>query len=161
MDTTANTLIWLLYHLAKFPKVQEKAFQEISEVCQGGDYQAGMLEKLPYMKLVFKDSYRLNPLGGGVLRILGNEVTLMDGYVLPKKTSLLLNPVPLYRHKDYVENPNELVPERWTDEEKEKRKDTPASLIDHPFFILPFSFGYFFLFFSFLFLFLFLFLFFF
>ena len=59
MMQTSNTILWLLYNLARFPDVQEKLYQEVEGVMgKDGDVTAENLAKLPYLKACLKDSMR-------------------------------------------------------------------------------------------------------
>ena len=52
IDTTANTMNWLLYHLATNPDKQERLYKEIVHVIgRDGDMTASNLSKMRYLKV--------------------------------------------------------------------------------------------------------------
>ena len=56
---TANTVLWWLYNLARFPHLQEKLYQEVKSVVgKHGDVTPRHLTKLPYLKAYLKESMR-------------------------------------------------------------------------------------------------------
>ena len=56
---TAQSLLWLLYNMARFPSVQEKLYQEIESVVgKDEDITTRHLAKLPYLKACLKESWR-------------------------------------------------------------------------------------------------------
>ena len=56
---TANSVVWWLYNLARFPRVQEKLYQEIESVVRKDeDVTTQHLAKLPYLKACLKESMR-------------------------------------------------------------------------------------------------------
>ena len=58
---TAQSLLWLLCNMARFPNVQEKLYQEIDSVLgKDEDITTKHLVKLPYLKACLKESWRWN-----------------------------------------------------------------------------------------------------
>lgn len=85
IDTTTYTSSFLLYHISKNPKVQEKLFEESLKVLPNVEstFAESSLQEIPYAKAVLKESLRLNPVSVGVGRILAAD-TLLSGYVVPR-----------------------------------------------------------------------------
>jgi len=141
VDTTSNTLTWMLLHLAMFPEVQEKLYRELSTVLQGADYDQSKTSQLPYMKACFKESLRMDPVSNTIQRILHDDVPLKSGHILPTGIQAYLCPAVIFRDPDYVDRPDEFIPERWFDEEKEKRAKDKTNLLDQAMSFIPFGFG--------------------
>jgi len=63
-DTTASAMSFTLYNLAKYPEVQQKAFDEIRQVI-GNDVNtkvdASDLSNLKYLEKVIKETLRIYP----------------------------------------------------------------------------------------------------
>jgi cytochrome P450 family 4 len=63
-DTTANTLIFCLYNLAKYPEIQKKAFEEVRNV-MGDDLNKSAalsdLNKMNYLEIIINETLRLYP----------------------------------------------------------------------------------------------------
>ena len=52
-------MLWLLYHLANNPKVQEKVYEEVlSLIGPHGDFNSESFAKLRYIKACVKESMR-------------------------------------------------------------------------------------------------------
>ncbi|MGN8587069.1 UNVERIFIED_CONTAM: cytochrome P450, partial [Campylobacter jejuni] len=60
-ETTASSLTWTLYLLSLYPKEQEKAYEEITQVLQGGVIEISHLRQFKYLTNIFKESLRLYP----------------------------------------------------------------------------------------------------
>jgi cytochrome P450 len=141
-DTTANALCAVLYHLAKYPEVQERCRREVlkllpieSEAMPRSKYPTFQEQGdgLPYLTAVIKESLRLFPPTIAVNpRITNKDVTLHNGIVLPKGTLVNLDIYSLHRNPDYWAEPEKFDPERFMDN-KDKEQ--------HAFAWIPFSSG--------------------
>jgi cytochrome P450 len=146
VDTTAHLLSWLLLNLAKNQSAQEKLLAELKETLGGKTLSADALEKFefPYLKCCLKESMRLNPAAGITVRVLTTDIDLR-GFNIPGGTLLLYAPVGLQVDPKYFEKPLEYIPERWSDEAYEMRKQLPNQeiheVVDHAMIPMEFSFG--------------------
>jgi cytochrome P450 family 4 len=63
-DTTSSGIAFCLYNLAKYPEIQQKAFDEIRSVI-GDDANAAItmkeLNEMKYLEMVIKETLRLYP----------------------------------------------------------------------------------------------------
>eukprot|EP01080_Neovahlkampfia_damariscottae_P004565 gene4565-7949_t len=90
-ETTANTLSWVFYYLAKYPKYQEMIYKEAKSEF-GGD-EVLSFEKLakgfPILKAFINETLRLKNPAFGVLR---NSLEDYDfqGHKIPKKSMVVL-----------------------------------------------------------------------
>ncbi|CAJ0956503.1 unnamed protein product, partial [Mesorhabditis belari] len=62
-DTTSNSLAYVSWYLAKYPKILKKLQEEIEQVCGDEELTYDNLNELKYMDCVIKEALRLNPLG--------------------------------------------------------------------------------------------------
>ncbi|XP_068714951.1 cytochrome P450 27C1-like [Montipora foliosa] len=132
VDTTATTLLWMLYHLARHPEVQDKLYQESLEVVgKDGNITAVNIGKMSYLKACLKESMRLSNVLTTNGRILEQDVVL-SGYRVPAKTWIFMEHYCTARSEKYFEDPLEFKPERWL---RENRGEY------HAFSILPFGYG--------------------
>ena len=63
-DTSSNVLGLTCYHLAIYPEIQEKVFEEIKDVCSSLDtctYEE--INKMPYLEACISETLRLYPPG--------------------------------------------------------------------------------------------------
>ena len=65
----------------------------------------------------------------------------IHGYNLPQGSLFLLDSHSLQNDPTLVEEVQTFMPERWLQDAKDKRKGTPAELIDHALYRDPFSWG--------------------
>ena len=130
-ETTAAALAWTWYLLCTHPESYQKLQQEVDQELQGRLPTYADLPRLPYCLQVFKETMRLYPPAPGILREALHD-TVIDGYRVPKGTTLMISPYTLHRRADYFSEPESFQPERFTPE-REK-------LLPHSSYI-PFSAG--------------------
>ncbi|NXG48504.1 CP24A protein, partial [Psilopogon haemacephalus] len=113
VETTANSLLWVLYNLSRNPHVQQKLFQEIESVLAATESpSAENLKNMPYLKACLKESMRLTPSVPFTTRTIDMEMVLGD-YVLPKGTVLVINSHALGCNEEYFSGWTQFKPERW------------------------------------------------
>eukprot|EP01006_Ploeotia_vitrea_P031118 TRINITY_DN63426_c0_g1_i1.p1 TRINITY_DN63426_c0_g1~~TRINITY_DN63426_c0_g1_i1.p1 ORF type:complete len:509 (-),score=51.75 TRINITY_DN63426_c0_g1_i1:84-1610(-) len=153
VDTTANTLQWIVYQLAAHPQAQAKLRSTVTELLQGGDLTAEAWNKLSYLRFVFKETNRVTPAVDGTIRVLPADYTLR-GYNVPAGTMIMLNPSPYHKSTDiWGDDASQWNPERW-DRAAQKEAKTEASqnqkhseyqldpsFQSSPFLVMPFSKG--------------------
>lgn len=121
-ETTANALGFTLYLLAKHPKVQEKAYQEISKIDWEKNLEMEDFRNLGYVKQCIEEGMRLYPPAYYIDResIVKDEI---DGYEIPKNTMLLLAIYELHRDERFWDAPKDYVPERFDPSTKKDFSD--------------------------------------
>ncbi|XP_009609017.1 cytochrome P450 89A2-like [Nicotiana tomentosiformis] len=100
-DTTSTSLQWIMANLVKYPSIQEKLYQEISEVVvhrgnpkpKGSVIDQGVvkeedLEKMPYLKAVILEGLRRHPPGHFLQPHMVREEVELNGYVIPKDATV-------------------------------------------------------------------------
>ena len=112
-ETTAHTLTWAWYLLAKNRDKLGRAQQEIDEKI--GDRPIGIadLRELPYLEMCLKESLRRLPAVWIYAREALAELCVA-GYRIPKGAILAISPLAIGRNEKYYDNPLEFRPERWT-----------------------------------------------
>ncbi|KAH0511000.1 1,25-dihydroxyvitamin D(3) 24-hydroxylase, mitochondrial [Microtus ochrogaster] len=131
VETTANSLMWVLYNLSRNPHVQEKLILEIQSMLPGNQTpRAEDVRNMPYLKACLKESMRLTPSVPFTTRTL-DKPTVLGEYTLPKGTVLMLNTQVLGSSEDNFEDSSQFKPERWLQKEKKI----------NPFAHLPFGLG--------------------
>lgn len=97
-DTTAYTMAWVLYLLAKHPQIQEGIRQS--------DYSQS------YIKNVVRETLRLYPVAPFLTRILPQN-TLVGGYDIPAGTLMLFSIYTTGRDSTYFKDAEKFWPDRW------------------------------------------------
>eukprot|EP00656_Telonema_subtile_P010761 TRINITY_DN1522_c0_g1_i1.p1 TRINITY_DN1522_c0_g1~~TRINITY_DN1522_c0_g1_i1.p1 ORF type:complete len:499 (+),score=115.75 TRINITY_DN1522_c0_g1_i1:60-1556(+) len=141
VDTTAGLSSWILLNLARFPEKQDILHKELEGVLKGGHPTGETIEQLPYLKAVFRESFRYsNTNVVNTMRQLQQPITL-GGCEIPAETFLMMCTHPMQNDPQYVDEPHLFQPERFLPAAKKARKGTPAAVIDHPLIRGPFSGG--------------------
>lgn len=141
VDTTSNYISWLLYHLAVHQEKQQKLYEELRTVLNGGDYSGEASKNLPYLRACYRETHRIQPLLPYTTSRFHEKELAVGGYRIPAGVRLTFNLMAVQHDPRYCEQPGEYLPERWLDGAVEKRKGTEAELLDHRLLATPFSFG--------------------
>ncbi|XP_055549737.1 cytochrome P450 4d1-like [Wyeomyia smithii] len=134
-DTTTSAVSFTLYNLAKYPAVQQKAYEEVVSVMGENTEQAiemSHLQDLPYLEMVIKETLRLYPSVPLIGRRCVKEVTI-EGKTIPAGANIIIGIFYMGRDPNYFERPLEFIPERF-EGEKSVEKFNPYKYI-------PFSAG--------------------
>jgi len=91
-DTTSSTVEWALAELIRHPDVLKKLQREVDDVV-GNDrlVTEADLPQLPFLAAVIKETFRLHPSTPLSLPRVAAEDCEVDGYLVPKGTTLLVN----------------------------------------------------------------------
>lgn len=131
-DTTTIIVSSALLMLAIHKDVQIKVVNELHEIFSTVDELVDfeILNKLPYLENVIKETLRLFPISAFTLRTVLEDFQL-DEYIIPAGANLFLPVFSLHRDKNYWGDDADLfVPERF---EEEKIKHV------HPYAFIPFT----------------------
>lgn len=116
-ETTASSLTWTLYLLSLYPKEQEKAYEEITQVLQGGVVEISHLRQFKYLTNIFKESLRLYPPVGFFAREAKKDTQVRDK-LIKKGSGVVIAPWLIHRHEEFWTNPNGFNPSRFEGEYK-------------------------------------------
>jgi len=130
-ETSANTLNWVWYLVAKHPEVEAKLIDEARQLLPGvAAVSAENLTAMQYTQQTLEEALRLYPPVWLFTRRSHADDQLED-YDVPPGTDIYLSPYILHRTEDYWPDPNRFDPERFAPTDKPKK--------DRPYF--PFSLG--------------------
>jgi len=131
VETTANSMLWVIFNLSRNPGAQRKLLEEIRAVVPPDQDPCGEhLKTMPYLKACLKESMRLSPSVPFTSRTLDKDTVLGD-YAIPKGTVLMINSHALGSNEEYFDDTKQFKPERWLRE---------TSTIN-PFAYVPFGIG--------------------
>ncbi|XP_067047710.1 cytochrome P450 27C1-like isoform X2 [Acropora muricata] len=132
VDTTATTLLWMMYHLGSYPDVQDQLYQEFERVVgKDGSITSNNIGKLSFLKACLKESMRLSCVLPGNGRVLDQDIVL-SGYRVPAKTFIAMELYCTAHSEKYFKDAMEFKPERWLRENRDEY---------HAFANLPFGYG--------------------
>ncbi|KAK4386755.1 Premnaspirodiene oxygenase [Sesamum angolense] len=114
--TTAATVEFAMAQMIKHPHVMEKAQAELRHVFRGKDrILESDLEKVSYLKMVIKETLRLNPPVPLLLPRDCKDWQKVYGYDIPPKTEIILNALAINRDPEYWDNAEAFEPERFAE----------------------------------------------
>ncbi|OEW87435.1 cytochrome [Campylobacter jejuni] len=116
-ETTASSLTWTLYLLSLYPKEQEKAYEEITQVLQGRAIEISHLRQFKYLTNIFKESLRLYPPVGFFAREAKKDTKVKDK-LIKKGSGVVIAPWLIHRHEEFWTNPHGFNPSRFEGEYK-------------------------------------------
>ncbi|CAM0146680.1 unnamed protein product [Urochloa decumbens] len=116
IDTSSVTMLWAMSELVRHPRVLSKAQHEVRAACSNNRarVEPDDVPKLPYLKMVVKETLRLHPPATLLLpRETMRHVTIC-GYDVPPKTRVLVNAWAIGRDPaSWGPNAEEFDPDRF------------------------------------------------
>lgn len=131
VDTTSTSIISFIFAMCKFPGVQRKAQEELDRIIPGRDRFPEWTEeeKLPYLSALVTENFRWRSaivLGGPPHAPIRDDI--YDGYLIPKRTTLIGNLWAIHRNPNDYPNPDEFRPERWLNAEERRPNPTKRGI---------------------------------
>nr|BAN62871.1 flavonoid 3'-hydroxylase [Dianthus caryophyllus] len=113
-DTSSSTTEWAIAELIRHPKILAQVQQEMDSVV-GRDrlIAEADIPNLTYFQAVIKEVFRLHPSTPLSLPRVANESCEINGYHIPKNTTLLVNVWAIARDPEVWADPLEFKPERF------------------------------------------------
>ncbi|XP_004512032.1 cytochrome P450 71D8-like [Cicer arietinum] len=113
-DTSSTTIEWSMSEMMKNPRVRDKAQAELREAFRGKDKICETdMHQLTYLNLVIKETLRLHPPSPLLVPRECYELTNIDGYDIPKKTTILINAWAMGRDPEHWSDAERFIPERF------------------------------------------------
>lgn len=117
-ETTANTLAWAFYLLARHPDVEAALRAELLDVLGDRPPTLADLPRLRYTGMVVSETLRLYP----TVWTLGREAiepAEVGGYPVPVGTTLMMPQWAVHRDPRWFDDPETFRPERWSEANRE------------------------------------------
>ena len=114
-ETTATTLTWALYELARNDEVAQKLADEVDAVLAGRPATVADLPNLPYARMIVDEALRLYPAAWNLSRQAIND-DVVCGYQIPAGAQLSLSTFAVHRDPRWWSEPERFDPERFTPE---------------------------------------------
>lgn len=119
------------------PSILKQAQEEIDRVIgKNRLLEESDLPKLPYLQAICKETFRLHPAAPLNLPRLSTESCEINGYYIPKNTTLLVNVWAIGRDPDVWPNPLQFDPDRFLSE-----KNMKIDMWGNDFELIPFGAG--------------------
>ena len=136
VDTTSNTMQWVLYMMAKNPDKQAILREEVLSVL--GDTTLATpttLAQMPYLKAWVRETLRLYPVLCGIPRKTAEDI-ILSGYLIPGGSQVEFLTHVMGRDEKRFEDAEAFRPERWL-----RKKDAIPTDTTEAFSSIPFGFG--------------------
>jgi cytochrome P450 len=122
-ETTARALGWTLYCLANAPHERALVEEEIASVLADNPPPVEWLARMPKTRAAFEEAMRLYPPAPTINReaIEDETFTFKDGETIEieKRTTVLVMPWVLHRHRMFWDNPDAFQPSRFWPENRD------------------------------------------
>ncbi|KAI1307603.1 Cytochrome P450 4C1 [Halotydeus destructor] len=115
-DTTALAIGYLVFYIGHAPLIQEKLFNEITEVVGDDpdrDISLDHLSRLTFLEMAIKESLRLSPSVPIIARKTCEPIEI-NGHLIPKDISVYVLIHLLHRDPRYFPEPDKFDPERFS-----------------------------------------------
>eukprot|EP00906_Rhabdomonas_costata_P033401 RCo047081 len=120
VDTTSNSIGWLLHWMATMPEVQARVHAELTQVLKGATAGSEHFSQLKFLRYCMEESWRLTPTVFSTYRALPRDAEIL-GYHLPKGTFLIPNMAAASMNPALFPEPERFNPSRWEALEADKR----------------------------------------
>lgn len=124
-DTTANTLSFMMYELARQPQLQEKLFAELLQAMplKGSVPDLADAEVWPFLNAVIKETLRLYAVAPSLLeRSAPKGGAILHGHFIPEGTVCGVQNYSIHRNEKAFPDAETFQPERWLNETEEMKR---------------------------------------
>ncbi|XP_074652243.1 cytochrome P450 2J6-like [Tubulanus polymorphus] len=132
LDTSTQTIYWIMYFLAKHPEAQKKIHAELDEHIGARRLKMADKQQLVYCEAVMYEAMRLCPVLPITIRATSCDVQL-DGFDFPKNCQVWANIYACHHDSRVWDDPETFRPERFI--------HTDGKVVARPNSWLPFSAG--------------------
>ncbi|CAE6433069.1 unnamed protein product [Rhizoctonia solani] len=125
-DAMSSAIIYLFQHLADYPEVLAKVREEQYRVRNGDvtkPLTLDMLDEMPYIRAVVKESLRLKPPVTMVPYKTLKPFPISEDYTVPAGAMIIPSLYPSLHDEDIYPDPGNFLPERWLDPESSANKN--------------------------------------
>ncbi|KAL2799478.1 cytochrome P450 [Aspergillus keveii] len=132
-DTTATTMAFLFYYIAREPGLLQRLREEIEELTGGGKFDHRKIQSAPLLNGCINEALRLHPpVPSGLYRKAPPEGVYVGEQYIPGDTVMLVNFYAMGRDESHFVDADRFIPERFS---------TRPELIKHRDAFAPFSTG--------------------
>ncbi|KAF6171391.1 hypothetical protein GIB67_009532 [Kingdonia uniflora] len=137
-DTSSSTVEWALTELMRHPKLLVKAQQELDTVVGKNRLVSELdIAQLPFFQAIIKETFRLHPSTPLSVPRMASEDCEINGYIITKASSLLVNVYAIGRDPSVWPEPLEFKPERFLPGSEQAHIDVKGNDFD----LIPFGAG--------------------
>ncbi|XP_065190251.1 pentalenene oxygenase-like [Sycon ciliatum] len=115
-ETTANTILWLFYHLAMHPECQQRCYEEVCQVMSshppGTQPSITDIDQMTYLNATLQESNRLRPIAQAITRETVEDLAVGD-YVIPKGNTVMCYFQGSALSEEVFTDAKKFIPQRW------------------------------------------------
>jgi cytochrome P450 len=119
-ETTAASLTWTWYLLARHPEAERRLHAEVDAIPERHALSYQETEELRYVRACLQEAMRLYP-PGWVLTRRTIDADRLSGFEVPARTDVMVSPYLIHRHPAHWDAPGEFRPERFLAEDPRDR----------------------------------------
>lgn len=117
-DTTATTIEWAMAELIRNPEKMKRAQAELDEVVgRHRMVEESDAERLPYLRAVVKEVFRLHPAVPFLIPHRADERCEIGGFMIPKHSQMIVNVWAIGRDPSIWKETAKFMPERFLEKE--------------------------------------------
>ncbi|CCH43196.1 C-22 sterol desaturase [Wickerhamomyces ciferrii] len=120
-DASSSLACWLFQIVADRPDIAEKIRQEqlaVRDNDPSKPLSLELIDKMTYTNMVVRESLRYRPPVIMVPYVVKKSFQVNEGYSAPKGSMVIPTLYPALHDPEVYENPDEFIPERWTEGSK-------------------------------------------
>lgn len=118
-ETTSLALSYTFWQLARHPAIQAQVVEELETTLTGREAEARDVRSLPLTSAAIDEAMRLYCPIWTIGRLTVEDITLRDGFTIPKGYGILLPQIVVHRDPRWWSEPMAYRPERWLNGETE------------------------------------------
>ncbi|KAI0249650.1 cytochrome P450 [Lactifluus subvellereus] len=127
-DTTANTLTWFFWEMARHPESQERVREEIAAVYERtnkAELSVADLDSMPYTEAALKESMRLNPIVWMLGRVASRDDVIPLAFPITTTSGEQVSSIPVKKGTaiDLAIHVYQRLPEVWGEDAEEWNPD--------------------------------------
>lgn len=117
-ETTSTTIRWFLLLMIRYPDIQKKVQEELKAVVEKGQLPRWEdRNKCPFTMATIEETLRISVPGPLLLPHKATKDSTLEGYTIPKDTTIFINVWNLHFDEKEWEDPYRFNPERFIDSE--------------------------------------------
>ncbi|KAI8319664.1 cytochrome P450 [Martensiomyces pterosporus] len=122
-DTSSNTLSWTIHLLMLYPQHYRRVVDEVRSSFDKGHLITfdEVKEKLPFLEACVYESMRIRPVSSSLPRVIPPGGVTLQGHFIPEGYTCIVFIPAANMNKDVWDEPHAFNPERFIDNEKNKR----------------------------------------